>query len=179
MAAPESSVVAQEIYVQKYLYPDATLSEVIARLPYTTLSNILGLSYGNSSGMFASDQKLNTIELSDSYQVSPDQVNPQLNELISQMEELAVQYALKDEHVSVGQFCFWAQIEMTTFDVIREYCKLFHSDRVTTYKLVNPFSTSKNDLQRQVEFIATPDTVDQQWGKKQFAKPAEKKKGKK
>lgn len=174
MAVPESSIVAQEIFVQKSLNPDEPLSKVMARLPYSMLSNILGLSYGNSAGMFASDQKANTITLSDSYQVTPDQVNPQIDELIGQMVELVVQYAMKEEHISVGQFCFWAGIEMQTFDLIRYYCQLWHSDRVTTYEIPDPTSRAN----KTVEFLATPDTIEQQWGKKQFEKGDKKSKKK-
>mgnify|MGYP006928171116 CR=1 FL=1 len=166
----DNRTVAQEIYVQKSLHPDDELSTTMARMPYSMLVKVLALAYGNSVGMFKSDEKANTLVLSDSYQVTPDAVNPEINKLIDSMHEMTQVYDLKEEHVSTGQFCTWAGLDPLVFQVIEEYVKLFHSDRIVFYSLENPYST-RGDSE---DFIATPDTVDKQWGAKQFVKPEEK-----
>ena len=168
MAVVTSQQVAQDIYVLHSLRPDDKLSVTMARMPYTMLTKVIALAYGNETGMFTSDRDDDTLRLSVDYEVNPELVSAEIITVIEQMAEMASLYAKAyEEHVSVGQFCVWAQVGPEFFPLIQEYAKMFYNDVLAFYKLENPYS--KRGYEE--EFIATPDTAAEQWGAKQFVPP--------
>jgi hypothetical protein len=168
MAFVTTQEVAQDIYVLHSLTPTDKLSVTMARLPYTMLTKVMALAYGNNTGMFKSDREADTLELNPDYEVSKDLVSDEIITVTGQMIEMAYLYATAyEEHVSVGQFCVWAQVGPEFFPLIREYAKRFEDEAVTFYSLENPYSTRSHEE----EFIATPDTRDAEWGAKQFQPP--------
>lgn len=168
MAVVTTQQVAQDIYVLHSLRPNDKLSVTMARLPYTMLTKVMALAYGNEAGMFKSDREADTMTLSVEYEVNPELISDEINTVIDQMAEMAHLYARTyEEHVSVGQFCIWAQVGPEFFPLIKEYAKLFHGHKVEFYGLENPYSKASY----VEEFIATPDTASQEWGAKQFVPP--------
>lgn len=163
-----SKTVAQDIYVLHALNPDDKLSVTMARLPYTMLTKVMGLAYGNRAGMFTSDRDKDTLALSPDYLIDPALVSDEITTVIDQMAEMAELYAdAYSEHVSVGQFCVWAQVGPEFFPLIKEYASKLADERVKFYTLKNPYSARGHEE----EFIATPSTLDKEWGANQFQPP--------
>lgn len=172
MAIVTSEQVAQDIYVMHSLNPNDKLSVTMARLPYSMLTKVLALAYGNANSMFSVDRKADTLTLSDAYQVTPDNVSAEIDTVLGQMAEMAMRYAdTYEEHVSVGQFCMWAQVGPEFFPLLKAYAKMFSGDLLDFYTLENPYSVRGHEE----EFIATPYTRDKEWGAKQFHPPKDKK----
>lgn len=160
--------VAQDIYVLHSLHPNDKLSITMARLPYTMLTKVIALAYGNETGMFKSDRDNDELNLSADYEIDSALVSPEISTVIDQMIEMAELYAgAYEEHVSVGQFCVWAQVGPEFFPLIKRYAELFRSAEIAFYGLANPYSKSEHIE----EFIATPYTAKHEWGAKQFVKP--------
>lgn len=168
MALITTAQVAQDIYVLHSLSPTDKLSVTMARLPYTMLTKVMALAYGNANGMFTSDRDADTLELTRGYMVLDELVSDEIATVIDQMVEMADLYAKTyQEHVSVGQFCVWAQVGPEFFPLIKEYAKHLADERVTFYTLENPYSQRGHEE----EFIATPETRGEEWGAKQFTPP--------
>lgn len=176
MAIVTTKQVAQDIYVLHRLHPDDKLSITMARLPYTMLTKVLALAYGNSTGMFKSDREKDELALFVDYELDSGLVSREISTVIDQMIEMAELYANEyQEHVSVGQFCVWANIGPEFFPLIKEYAQTFRSAEIAFYGLENPYSKTKY----LEEFIATPYTASKQWGAKQFVEPKKASKGSK
>lgn len=168
MAVVTTKQVAQDIYVLHSLNPDDKLSITMARLPYTMLTKVMALAYGNNTGMFQSDRDKDELVLDPDYKVSSDLVSHEISTVIDQMIEMAELYAnAYEEHVSVGQFCVWAQIGPEFFPLIQAYAKMFRKSEIDFYGLANPYSKREH----VEEFIAAPGTVHYEWGAKQFTPP--------
>lgn len=160
--------VAQDIYVLHSLRPEDKLSVTMARMPYTMLTKVMALAYGNEVGMFTSDRVNDTLVLDPDYEVDSAKVGNEISTVIDQMIEMANLYAnVYQEHVSVGQFCIWAQVGPEFFPLIKAYAEKFRPADIAFYELENPYS--KRGYRE--EFIATPGTLQEAWGAKQFVPP--------
>ena len=168
MAIVTTKQVAQDIYVLHALNPDDKLSVTMARLPYTMLTKVMALAYGNEAGMFKSDREKDELILEPSYQIDSGLVSAEIGTVIDQMVEMAELYAsVYKEHVSVGQFCVWAQVGPEFFPLIKAYATMFRPADIDFYELENPYSPRHH----VEEFIATPATRDAEWGARQFVPP--------
>ena len=168
MPVVSTKQIAQDIYVMHSLSPNDKLSVTMARLPYTMLTKVMALAYGNEEGMFKSDRENDTLTLSVDYEVDSAKVSNEISTVIEQMIDMANLYAnVYEEHVSVGQFCVWAQIGPEFFPLIKAYAEMFRPADIAFYGLENPYS-KRGYVE---EFIATPGTVAKEWGSKQFQPP--------
>lgn len=168
MALVTTEEVAQDIYVMHSLNPSDNLSVTMARLPYTMLTKVMALAYGKNNGLFEVDREGDKLTLKPGYDIDSILVSDEIETVIEQMAEMAELYASNyDEHVSVGQFCVWAQVGPEFFPLIKAYAEKFWDEKLAFYSLENPHSKRRH----VEEFIATPGTASQEWGKKQFVAP--------
>jgi hypothetical protein len=132
------------------------------------LTKVMALAYGNETEMFSSSREKDSLILNPNYEVDSARVGNEISTVIDQMVEMADLYAnVYQEHVSVGQFCIWAQVGPEFFPLIKAYAQMFRPADVSFYSLQNPYS-KRGHVE---EFIATPATAEAEWGAKQFQPP--------